>query len=298
VLLKYLSFAFQCHTRDDEVETEDPENKERKVVSWKRTFRQACIFKVGDDQRQDMLAVQIIELFKRIFDHVGLELFLYPYKVIATKPGCGLIEVVPNSISRDQLGKKVEGGLVEYFQQRYGPPNSEAYQLARKNFIKSMAAYSVVTYILQIKDRHNGNILVDEDGHIVHIDFGFMLESSPGRDMGFEKAPFKLSEEMINIMGGRPDAEPFKYFMEQTVKAFLAARQYADTIVTLFELMLETDLPCFKVGAIEHLSQRLSADKSDKAAAKFFTTQIIQSCSGSILHILSIRRVPTRHSRN
>ena len=51
-----------------------------------------------------------------------------------------------------------------------------------------------------------------------------MLESSPGNDMGFEKAPFKLSEEMINIMGGRPDAEPFKYFMEQTVKAFLAAR--------------------------------------------------------------------------
>ncbi len=53
-----------------------------------------------------------------------------------------------------------------------------------------------------------------------------MLESSPGGDMGFEKAPFKLSEEMINIMGGRPDAEPFKYFMEQTVKAFLAAREY------------------------------------------------------------------------
>ncbi len=69
--------------------------------------------------------------------------------------------------------------------------------------------YAVASYLLQAKDRHNGNILIDREGHLVHIDFGFILEISPGGNMRFESAAFKLSHEMTLIVdpGGKRDLQ-------------------------------------------------------------------------------------------
>lgn len=183
----------------------------------------SAIFKVGDDCRQDVLALQLIAIFKNIFANVGLDLYLFPYRIVATAPGCGVIDVIPNSISRDQLGREKVNNLNNYFLAKYGGEDSIEYQKVRNCFIQSLAAYSVVSYLIQIKDRHNGNIMIDDNGHIIHIDFGFILEISPG-GINFESSPFKLTTEMIQVMGGAQSSQAYKWFAELCVKAYLACR--------------------------------------------------------------------------
>ena len=55
----------------------------------------------------------MIKLFQKIFKKCGLDLYVMPYKCISNRTGDekllgGIIECIPNSYSRDQLGKAFE----------------------------------------------------------------------------------------------------------------------------------------------------------------------------------------------
>uniref|UniRef100_A0A803LP33 1-phosphatidylinositol 4-kinase n=1 Tax=Chenopodium quinoa TaxID=63459 RepID=A0A803LP33_CHEQI len=233
---------------------------------------QACIFKVGDDCRQDVLALQVIALLKDIFLAAGLNLYLFPYGVLPTGPERGIIEVVPNTRSRSQMGEINDGGLYEIFQQDYGPVGSPSFEAARENFLVSSVGYAVASLLLQPKDRHNGNLLFDSAGRLVHIDFGFILETSPGGNMRFESAHFKLSHEMTQLLdpSGTMRSETWHTFVGLCVKGYLAARRHMDGIISTVAMMADSGLPCFSRGEpIGNLRKRFHPEMSEREAANF-----------------------------
>jgi phosphatidylinositol 4-kinase len=63
-----------------------------------------------------------------------------------------------------------------------------------------------------------------------------MLSSSPG-SLGFESAPFKLTLEFVEVMGGR-NSNVFDYFKTLFRMGFLKARENTKTICALVDMML------------------------------------------------------------
>ena len=176
--------------------------------------------------------------------------------------------VLPNSISRDMLGREAVNGLYDYFVSKYGSEDSVRFQEARNNFVKSMAAYSVISYLLQFKDRHNGNIMVDDAGHILHIDFGFCFDIAPG-GVKFERAPFKLTSEMVAVMGGDTTGQSYRWFEELCVKSFLAARPHVESLSRIVLMMMQSGLPCFKPETIANFKDRFVVERGEREAAVF-----------------------------
>jgi phosphatidylinositol 4-kinase len=57
---------------------------------------------------------------------------------------------------------------------------------------------------------------MDKDGHIVHIDYGFMLTNSPLKGIHLERAPFKLTSDIVELMGG-DNSEGFRRFRKNFI---------------------------------------------------------------------------------
>lgn len=94
--------------------------------------------------------------------------------------------------------------------------------------------------------------------------------------MGFEAAPFKLSREMVELMGGK-DSEIFRRYTILTIHAFLAARQVMDPILSLVFAFADSELPCFqfKTKVLENLRARFVPQMNDCEAGKYMA-QLIQ----------------------
>ncbi|KAF2150589.1 hypothetical protein K461DRAFT_322998 [Myriangium duriaei CBS 260.36] len=256
----------------------------------------SVIVKTGADLRQEAFACQLIAVCDKIWTEAKVDVWVKHMRILVTGESSGLIETITNGVSLHSLKRSltlasIESGsnprkriasLKDHFIRTFGPADSAPHVAAAENFARSLAAYSVISYILQLKDRHNGNILISDRGHIIHIDFGFMLSNSPG-SMGFEAAPFKLTQEYIDVLGG-PEGTAHKLFVARMKEAFQALRRDAERIVMLVELMgRESRMPCYAGGVasvVAALRGRFVLDRSEKEA-ETWVEELVAKSAGS-----------------
>jgi phosphatidylinositol kinase/protein kinase (PI-3 family) len=187
----------------------------------------------------------------------------------------GIIEVIHDAWSIHQLAKadelagKSRFRLYNHYVEKFGCPSGKPFRQAQRSFACSLAGYAVACYILKIKDRNNGNIMIGADGRIIHIDFGFILGTSPGGNLGFEKAAFKLTGEMVRLLDG-VQSDLYRQFTDLTVQAFLIARTALPSILTLLTPFIPSTLACFVYGkdkVVRKVVDRLMPHLTPQAAA-------------------------------
>ncbi|CCW65929.1 unnamed protein product [Phytomonas sp. Hart1] len=184
------------------------------------------MFKLNDDVRQDQLVLQLLYWVDSLLRQDGLDLCLTPYRVVATGPNEGLIEVVLNVVTFQSVQRDVLKYLRQHNSTHLGM------QEAMDRYKRSFAGYCVLTFVLGIGDRHLENILVAQDGRLLHIDFGYIL----GNDPKLFPPPMKISREMIDVLGG-PQSVGYVEFKSYCCSAYNILRKHAALFLHMLQLM-------------------------------------------------------------
>uniref|UniRef100_A0A8C5QNM3 Phosphatidylinositol 4-phosphate 3-kinase C2 domain-containing subunit alpha n=1 Tax=Leptobrachium leishanense TaxID=445787 RepID=A0A8C5QNM3_9ANUR len=247
------------------------------------------MFKVGEDLRQDMLALQMIKIMDKLWLQEGLDLRMVLFKCLSTGKDQGMVELVPSS---DTLRKiQVEYGVTGSFKDkpladwlRKYNPSEEEYEKASENFLYSCAGCCVATYVLGICDRHNDNIMLRSTGHMFHIDFGkFLGHAQMFGSFKRDRTPFVLTSDMAYVInGGEKPTCRFQLFVDLCCQAYNLLRKHSQLILNLLSLMISSGLPELTgIQDLKYVVDALQMQATDAEATIFFT-RLIESSLGSV----------------
>ena len=109
---------------------------------------------------------------------------------------------------------------------------SELWLEYRTQYVRTLAAMSMVGYILGLGDRHLNNMMLTNEGKIVHIDFGDCFEVAMNRQRFPEQVPFRLTRLLVQAMEASGTEGTFRYTCESVMRCLRKSR---DSLTSLLE---------------------------------------------------------------
>ena len=219
------------------------------------------------DIRIDLVTMQLFNILHTIWCENNYKLKMPLYHVMTTSRNKGLIQLIPDTLTLDEMPIKETSGFKNLFGKRslnkYLTLNSgispeEVYQ----NFISSNSAYCVANFIIGVTQRNKKNIHFKRDGEIYYTNYDHILNHYT-KALGDRGVPFLFNVTFVDFLS---KLNKLKDFKELFMKAFIVMRNRSKDIIKLLEILLSSGLPEISNKSLHFMEDSLSLTKTEKEA--------------------------------
>jgi len=222
-----------------------------------------------ENVHQDYVVLKAIRLMKYLLHSLnGIELETVDYQVRPIDGKSGMVQVVPNCLTVYEIKEKMRFTIFNYITEN-NP--DETVDNLRKKFVKSCAAYCVITYLLGVGDRHLDNIMITTEGKLFHIDYGFILGSDP---KPISQPKIRITEDMIDALGGR-NSIYYQDFIKLCNDLYQAMRGHLKLFIHFMSIL--TDGGDEYKHLVKVLTSRFIPGETKKTAIVQLETEIFKS---------------------
>ena len=268
--------------RKDNNHHNNDKNKRTQLIDLDNDEYYKIIWKNGDDIRQDQLIIQMIHLMDNLLKEVNLNLYLTPYPVLATGLDHGMLEFVPDSPSIAKVLEKYNNNISIYLESNCNGKQQEL-ALIIDRFVKSLAGYCVITYLLGVGDRHLDNLLLTGKGYLFHIDFGYIYGEEPPLKASVSPK-IRIIKQMIDVMGGF-NSTKYKKFQKCIISSYNRLRQKAPLILNLLSLIGQGEIQQIEEN-VSFVRSRFRLDVKPEQAAQALLEIVEDAASGFLTKLL------------
>ncbi|ETW08367.1 hypothetical protein H310_00964 [Aphanomyces invadans] len=233
VILTCTGVLHQSKTDTTEARASGTQSATRSTSPSKQQVRRPPVYRLmykRDDLRKDACVQNIIHVMYSILkaETKQFNIALVTYRVIPTSSYDGLIEIVENAHTLYSIIR--EHGTIMRFLHHYN--GHRTLSDISTSFRESLAAYTVITFLLGVGDRHAENVMLTQEGNLFHIDYGFIL----GKDPKPLQPPMRLDNYMLEALGGPMQVEAFKALC---VVAFNCLRRHVSLFLIMLRLVVD-----------------------------------------------------------
>ena len=213
------------------------------------------------DLRTNLVTMQLYNIVHTLWCQNNIKIKMPLYDVITTGRNKGLIQIIPNSKSFEDIYNHVKNlKLKNYLKYNCGMSEEDI----MNNFMESLVGYSVANYVFGITQRNKKNINFQKDAQIFYTSYEHLLNHY-SKMFGNRGEPFYLSKYFIEYFGGI-NGEKMDLFKKKFEEAYFILRNNGKDLINLLTILLSSGFPEISKKSIMFLDMTLALSKTEKEA--------------------------------